>query len=320
MPFGLNIVDFIIIAVLIFFAFEAFGRPLIIEILDLVSFLIAFFLSFAYYNFFANIYETQFGTPHGLSLVLGFVTIWFLSEIIFYFMIRVIFIRFLYVRVYADKFLSIIPAVLRGLILISLFLVLTATFPIQPIVKKSIQESVFGSFLLQNAYQLEQPVKNVFGAVGNDTLTFLTIKPQTDERINLGFTTQDFKPDQTTETAMIELVNKERIKQGLNLLIYNEGLKEVGRRHSADMFSRGYFSHYSPENESVADRANKAQIKYLVVGENLAYAPSLELAHQGLMNSPGHKANILSPDYNQIGIGIMDGGVYGKMFTQVFSD
>jgi uncharacterized protein YkwD len=58
----------------------------------------------------------------------------------------------------------------------------------------------------------------------------------------------------------------------------------------------------------------------LVIGENLAYAPNLELAHTGLMNSEGHRANILSPDFNKVGIGIEDGGVYGLMVTQVFSN
>jgi len=50
MDLGLNWVDWVIILVLVLFAVEAFGRPLILELLDLVSFLVAFFLSFSYYN------------------------------------------------------------------------------------------------------------------------------------------------------------------------------------------------------------------------------------------------------------------------------
>ncbi len=320
MPLGLNLIDYIIIFALLFFAFEAYGRSLIAELLDLVSFLLAFSLSFAYYNFFAGVYENSFKTPHGLSLVLGFLSVWFLSEIIFFFLIRLVLTPLLKIKIPGEKFLSIIPALFRGLILIALLLVLMATFPIQPVVKKNIQESKIGSFLLQHAYRLEQPVKNVFGGVSNDTLTFLTIKPETDQRVDLGFQTQDIKVDAKLENAMIDLVNKERVDRGLSKLVYDEKLRDIGRGHSADMFRRGYFSHYSPENKSVADRANQAKLEYLIVGENLAYAPSLELAHQGLMNSPGHRANILSPEYNKIGIGVMDGGIYSLMFTQVFSD
>lgn len=63
-----------------------------------------------------------------------------------------------------------------------------------------------------------------------------------------------------------------------------------------------------------------AGIKFVAAGENLALAPSTELAMEGLMNSPGHRANILSPQFGKIGIGAMQGGIYGLMFTQEFTD
>ena len=54
--------------------------------------------------------------------------------------------------------------------------------------------------------------------------------------------------------------------------------------------------------------------------ENLALAPNVDIAHKGLMNSPGHRANILSPSFGRVGIGVIDGGGYGKMFAQEFAD
>jgi uncharacterized protein YkwD len=65
---------------------------------------------------------------------------------------------------------------------------------------------------------------------------------------------------------------------------------------------------------------DKANIKYMLAGENLALAPDVEIAHNGLMNSPGHRANILNSDYGKVGIGCMDGGMYGKMFSQEFTN
>ena len=65
---------------------------------------------------------------------------------------------------------------------------------------------------------------------------------------------------------------------------------------------------------------SKRKIKFISAGENLAYAPTVEIAHQGLMNSPGHRENILRPSFGRVGIGVIDGGVYGKMFTQDFAD
>lgn len=315
-----NWVDLVIICVLILFVLEAVGRPLILELLDLASFLTAFFISFRYYNLPAKFFETQFQIPHGLSLVLGFMAAWFLAETSFYLFVRIFLPYIPKLKIPGINTLSVIPAVLRGLVFIALFLLLVATFPIQPAIKKSVLDSKIGSAILKQAYAFEQPVKNVFGGVTQDSLTFLTIKPKTDERINLGFKTPTYSEDLQSEQTMVELVNKERTSRGISPLAFDVRLRDVARAHSKDMFERGYFSHYSPEGETVADRTTKVGIDFLVVGENLAYAPNVEFAHKGLMNSEGHRANILSEDYGRVGIGVLDGGVYGKMFTQVFAN
>lgn len=320
MIFNLNWVDLVIFFILLLIIFDAAGRSLITELLDLASFLLAFFLSFRYYNFPAKFFELQFQIPHGLTLVLGFVTIWFFAEAIFYLLVRLLSPKIPAIKYFWINALSVVPAAFRGLVLISLMLVLIATFPIQPQIKKAVLESKIASFILKKAYALEQPVKQVFGGVTSDTLTFLTIKPRTDERVDLGFQTKELTIDESSEREMVDLVNQERTQRGLKTLIFDVNLRDLGRSHSKDMFERGYFSHFSPEGESVADRAEKAGVDFLVIGENLAYAPNLEHAHKGLMDSKGHRENILSEDYGKIGIGVIDGGVYGKMFTQVFSN
>lgn len=320
MVLGLNWVDSVIIGVLILFTLEALGRPLFLELLDLASFFLAGILSFSYYNIPAKFFESQFNIAHGLSLVLGFMSVWFLSETCFYLLVRLLINRIPKIAIPGSRIFSIVPALFRGFILIAIFLVMVATFPIQPVVKKAVLQSQLGSQILNVAFGLEQPVKQVFGGVVNDSLTFLTIKPQTNERVNLGFQINEVFIDQTSEGMMVNLVNKERTSRGFKALVADLKLRDIARAHSVDMLKRGYFSHYSPEGLSVADRTLNAGIDFLVIGENLAYAPSVELAHQGLINSEGHRANILSKDYGKIGIGTVDGGVYGKMFTQVFSN
>lgn len=317
---GLNWVDLAILGGLLLFALESLGRPLISEILDFISFVLAGLLSFRYYNLPARFFENQFQTPHGLTLVLGFMTVWFLSEIAFYLLVGLLLPKIPKIKLPGAKVLSIVPAFLRGLIFIAIVLVIIATFPIQPTIKKAVLASKLGSQILKYAYTLEQPVKGVFGGVTNDTLTFLTIKPRTNERISLGFQTTRFSTDAASEEMMVALVNEERLSKGLKSLVFDLKLRVIARAHSEDMFEKGYFSHFSPEGLTVADRAAEGGVDFLVIGENLAYAPSVELAHRGLMNSEGHRANILSTDFGKIGIGIMDGGVYGKMFTQVFSN
>jgi uncharacterized protein YkwD len=117
---------------------------------------------------------------------------------------------------------------------------------------------------------------------------------------------------------MLDLVNEARAENGLPPLAPDPELTEVARRHSADMFARGYFAHDTPEGRSPFDRMKDANVRFLTAGENLALAPTVSIAHRGLMNSPGHRANILRSQFGRVGIGIMDGGMRGLMVSQEF--
>lgn len=75
-----------------------------------------------------------------------------------------------------------------------------------------------------------------------------------------------------------------------------------------------------PEGFSPFDRMDETGMIYNFAGENLALSPNTDIAMQGLMSSPGHKANILSINFGRIGVGIMDGGIYGEMFCQEFTN
>lgn len=319
---SMNWVDLIILLLLLFFALESINRNFISELLDSLSFVIAFMASLRFYNESAQLFTSTFHIPNSLSKIFGFLTVWFIVETIFFGIIHFLVFKSIQKFPYPkqlNKF-SFIPAVFRGLVFISIILVLLGTFPIQPRIKQDILDSYIGSRILNETHRLEGPLKNVFGGITQDTFTFLTIKPKSDETIDLGFKSDKFAASAAMENELISLVNKERVANNLRPLEHVPALTEIGRTHSSDMFKRGYFAHTSPEGENVADRAAKRNYFYLVIGENLAYAPTVELAHKGLMESPGHRANILSPEFNKIGIGIMDGGVYGLMVTQVFSN
>ena len=107
------------------------------------------------------------------------------------------------------------------------------------------------------------------------------------------------------EREMLSLVNKERTKRKLKPVVWDGRLAEVARRHSRDMLNENYFAHQSPKGEDLGDRLRKGRIFYLMAGENLAFAPNLAIAHRGLMNSPGHRANILRPPFRRLGVGIV---------------
>ena len=126
--------------------------------------------------------------------------------------------------------------------------------------------------------------------------------------------------DEQAEMQMFIMVNHERMSRGIQALSSDTQLAALARLYGKDMFARGYFSHYNLEGQSPFDRMQAAGISFTAAGENLALAPSTDLAMQGLMNSPGHRANILSTEFHKVGIGVIDGGIYGLMFVQEFTN
>ncbi len=121
------------------------------------------------------------------------------------------------------------------------------------------------------------------------------------------------------EQQMLNLINEERAKAGVAPLQADMRLVQSARKKSQDMIDNNYFSHTSPTLGSFAELIRSTTGgDYGYIGENLAGAPSVEIAHKNLMNSEGHRKNILNPNYTHIGIGVIDGGPYGKMFTQHF--
>jgi uncharacterized protein YkwD len=194
--------------------------------------------------------------------------------------------------------------------------------PVRGAVKQDILNSKVGPFFVNLSQSSESKIKEVFGQAAIETLNFLTIKPASDQLINLGFSVpqNQISIDTVSEQIMLSLVNKERQNNILPALTLDPELQVVAREYAQFMLVHGFFSHTSTDGTSAAERAAKAGIGYAQLGENLAFAPDVYISHQGLMNSPGHRRNLLSPDFSQIGVGVADGGVYGKMFVQMFSD
>jgi len=255
--------------------------------------------------------------------VIGFIIIAFIVEFLFFFL-EIFIYRFIDKRIISSRLniaLGFIPSIISGLILITFFLTVLLSLPVRPDVKQSVINSKIGGFLTHQSSGLENSISKVFGGAVQETLNFLTVKPKGDEKIDLNFKTSNLSIDEKSEDKMFDFINKERADRGLTILSQEKGLlRDVSRAHCGDMFRKGYFSHNNLEGLSPFDRMDNMGISYQVAGENLAFAPTVEIAHTGFMNSPGHKANILSADFGKVGVGVIDGGIYGKMFCQEFTD
>lgn len=321
-----NWVDAAIIVFIALFAVSGYFKGFIRQLADFVSLIVAFVLSVVFYNQLAGYIATRFSTPPNFAKAIAFLLIWVLVQFVINLVIHISYPKIpekIRTSVF-NKGAGALPGLLWGILFVAIvvnILVLGLSFLSGgQTYRDAILASKTGSYVIQKTSGLEKYVSNIFGGAINDTLTFLTVKPGSGETVNLGFKTTKVSVDEQSENEMLEKVNKERTSRGLKALVMDERLREIARAHSRDMFARGYFAHVNPDGKDPFDRMKDANIQFLVAGENLALAPNVDLAHEGLMNSPGHRANILTSEFGKVGIGCIDGGPYGKMFSQEFTN
>ncbi len=318
----LNWVDLIFFGILFYFALANNGFTL--TLIELCGFVVALFVSYKTYGFFTKPLVEMFSIPPGFATVLGFFAAWTVTEFVFFFAAH-FFLRRIIARMknhIVDLVLGYSLGLVQGAVVFLFFISLVFGLPVRGSVKQNILDSKVGPFFVDLSRSSESKIKEVFGQAADETLNFLTIKPSSGETVGLGFklTQNQVYFDPNSEQIMVELVNKERQTRGLSALVLDIKLQMTARNYARFMLVNGFFSHTSLNGTTAADRAQEGGVDYTELGENLAFAPDVYIAHQGLMNSPGHRANILSPDFSRIGIGIADGGIYGKMFVQMFAN
>ncbi|RNA68630.1 CAP domain-containing protein [Alteribacter keqinensis] len=121
------------------------------------------------------------------------------------------------------------------------------------------------------------------------------------------------------EQEVVRLTNEERAQHGLPELEIAEDVSEVARDKSADMRDNNYFDHNSPTHGSPFDMMRSYGVNYNAAGENIAAGQQTpEQVVDAWMNSQGHRENILSSNYTEIGVGHVEGGQYGHYWTQMF--
>lgn len=126
--------------------------------------------------------------------------------------------------------------------------------------------------------------------------------------------------DESAEAELVALVNATRAAEGRPPLIEDPAIRAIARAHSADLRDRAFFSHLNPDGFGPADRAHRAGLAFTRFAENIALADAITDAHQSLLASPGHRANLLDPDFRRLGIGIVKHGRVRYSITQNFAD
>src|SRR5512143_79827 len=150
------------------------------------------------------------------------------------------------------------------------------------------------------------------------------VKPRSsiDDEATNGISGSRSRDIESLEQQCLDEVNRVRRRSRLAPLEFNEGLLPVARDYSRRMAEEHFFSHTDPDGFTVRERVDSADIRWRMVGENLAYSngyvnPVAASLH-GWMESPGHRKNILDPDFSLTAVGVWvgsDGTVY---FTEIF--
>jgi uncharacterized protein YkwD len=129
----------------------------------------------------------------------------------------------------------------------------------------------------------------------------------------------DVTHDPDKARGLLDDMNDARVKEGLAPLDWDVSLEEVAYARAKNLVQNGYFDHYAPDGESAFSELAARGIRYRLAGENLARNNYLETktvraAFDGLMNSPGHRANILEPRFSSVGVAVVRDG---KMWVYV---
>jgi len=159
-----------------------------------------------------------------------------------------------------------------------------------------------------NAEPSESPLKHVAGAS-----TASTVLPDP----NPGQPASTPTDESVLRAQLLSLINGERAKAHLTPLTSNDSLALIADYHTSRMIDGNFFAHTDPYDRSTASgRAVKFDYPYLKIGENLAAGqetPQQVVAEW--LASDAHRKVLLDPDFREAGIGVLDGGRYGRYWT-----
>ncbi len=318
-----NYIDVLLLLVILINAAFGWQRGFIFGLLDLARWIGSFLAALFFYQPLSNWTEALFGWNDSVwrdPLVFIFILV---AAGFFIQFLGTLLLRRLSPETHQSRInrtLGILTGATGGVIMAAILSAMLFSMPFDVDgFQENLRDSRAANELAKVTDEIESALAPVFQEAVTQTLNKrIPTDPESKEQVALPFKVEDATPRPDLEEEMLRLVNQERAAQNLPPLAPDPELTEVARKHSADMFARGYFAHETPDGKNPFDRMREADVRFRTAGENLALAPTLQIAHTGLMNSPGHRANILRPQFGRLGIGVLDGGRRGLMISQEF--
>lgn len=312
-------IDLVVCLIVVVYIVDGYRQGFIKQLFDVIGIIVSFLIAVKFYAVVGTILSS-WGVAANINKPIGFFVLWALVQVIFYivgyFMFRYLPDQMHYSSI--NKSFGLLVGCFKGVMIVSIFLILTLVLPFSNAAKSKLSNSYVTGHLIRTTAKIETQVNTALWQMNNN-LGFIGIVPKNGEN-DLGFKTSNFQTDESAEQAMINQINQYRAKAGLAPVKENILLRNVARAHSSDMAIKGYFSHQDLQGGMPSDRLTLAGAQFTIAGENLAVAPTVDLAMVGLINSPEHRENILNPNFHQVGVGVLNMGEYGRMFTQEFTD
>ena len=318
----MNWLDLLVIIFVALAVLDGWRRGLILQTLELVAFLAAIWFGLRYY---ANLADWLVGHYHVSVLLakpVAFLALWLVAEGVSFLLLWLIsrVIPETVKRTRWNHLLGVVPAVAKTVVYLGVGLSILVFLPLSSDLKTGIQESRVAPALIRATSGITTWLERSLGRTFGESLTFLTT-PTTGAGYHIpAVPLAKLQVEPGLESQMLALLNAERVKVGLAPLKFDTETQAVARAHSQDMWQRGYFDHLDPEGKGVGERLAAAGLTFQIAGENLALAPTLLIAHEGLMHSLSHRENMLHPNFHRVGIGIISAGANGLMVTQNFRD
>ncbi|SMQ80163.1 Cysteine-rich secretory protein family protein [Bacillus sp. OV166] len=177
------------------------------------------------------------------------------------------------------------------------------------------ENSDYDVFLLEGTY-----VTIFYDKHENNTVTAIQLISKDFEQKKTGFYTKaNSALKEGFEYQLFDLTNAARVNHQLTVLTWDEHVRGTARKHSTDMAVHQYFDHTNLKGQSPFDRMKEDDISFHMAGENLAYGQfSSIFAHEGLMNSLGHRENILRKGYEFLGVGVAFNDESQPYYTENF--
>ena len=316
----MNPIDIFLVLIILLCVWNGLRKGFAAATLELIPWLGSLLAAFFLYKYTAIVIDKVFPDLGVWLYPLAFIITVLIIRIILSFLINSLFKAIpkeIHHTIF-NRVLGIIPGIINGIIYTVIIVALLLSLPLLDGLSSKTHESKIANRAAIQIEWLDEKLSPVFDEAIKKTMNKLTVEPGSTETVKLHFTVANPQVRSDLESKMLDMVNEERIKAGLHPVKPDPELTMVARAHSQDMFARGYFSHNTPEGKDPFDRIRAAHVRFITAGENLALGRTLSICHKGLMNSPGHRANILRPAFGRLGIGILDGGMYGLMVSQEF--